>query len=485
MKLNLSVISANAVADSQSVTVDRQSATLGRNPGNTLVLPDAKKWVSGKHATIEYRAPDYILTDTSTNGITLNQSARAMGRGNRVKLNDGDLLQIGDYSVRVTLLADAPEPDFFHPPPLPDQDLVPGEDPFPDLETDPVKALIDKNALIPNDWSQAQAAADPFDFSAFPDEKISPVTTNKASGHNEAFNNIAAFKEIFDPFTGTKAATAKDETQAKAKPGFGFEDWDLSLDKTADSAPAEGVDIKTCNLPEIMPEPDEISPLPVLPADKPNPTKKANQAGLALPAVPVEWAASFLQGAGLDANTPLTAENFMLVGRIFRECIQGVRDILISRAKIKNELRLDATMIKPRENNPIKLSASTDEALKKLLANDDQGYLAANQAVAEAFEDIRAHQYAVMAGMQTALLSVLKRFDPAHLEQRLDELNPIGTSIPLYRKAKLWLMFERLYHDLGQEAEDNFYRLFGQAFAESYELNAKKIKHHPQQEPLP
>jgi type VI secretion system FHA domain protein len=98
------------------------------------------------------------------------------------------------------------------------------------------------------------------------------------------------------------------------------------------------------------------------------------------------------------------------------------------------------------------------------------------EAIEEAFEDIRAHQLAVLAGMQTALGSIVKRFDPKVLEKRLQKTNPLSANIPIHRKAKLWELFEMLYEEIGQEAEDDFDLLFGHAFIKAYEAQIKSIK---------
>ncbi|NTW45163.1 MAG: type VI secretion system-associated FHA domain protein TagH [Anaerolineaceae bacterium] len=192
-----------------------------------------------------------------------------------------------------------------------------------------------------------------------------------------------------------------------------------------------------------------------------------------------EFIKNFLRGAQLEHSKfreSINPETFFIIGSILRAAIQGTMDVLIGRAKIKNEMHLDVTIIRSKQNNPIKFSVSTDEALSKLLLLEDPGYMPPKEAVEEVFDDIRAHQYSVIAGMQTALLTVLKRFDPQKLEERLQRLSPISASIPIHKQAKLWNLFEQLYEEIQQEAEDNFYHLFGQAFAETYEQQMQKLK---------
>ena len=48
------------------------------------------------------------------------------------------------------------------------------------------------------------------------------------------------------------------------------------------------------------------------------------------------------------------------------------------------------------------------------------GFLKPVQAVGDAFEDLRAHEVALIAGMRAALLGTIQRFDPKSLEAELE-----------------------------------------------------------------
>jgi type VI secretion system FHA domain protein len=162
---------------------------------------------------------------------------------------------------------------------------------------------------------------------------------------------------------------------------------------------------------------------------------------------------------------------------MLRTSLQGTMDVLLARTKIKSEMRLDVTTIRSVKNNPVKFSYNVDEAVSRLLGKEkSEGYMEPIRAIEEAFEDIRAHQIAVLAGMQTALKSILKRFDPETLEKRLQKLSPISASIPIHKQAKLWDQFQQLYEDIEREAQDDFNRLFGDAFSSAYEEQIQKLK---------
>ena len=126
--------------------------------------------------------------------------------------------------------------------------------------------------------------------------------------------------------------------------------------------------------------------------------------------------------------------------------------------------------------NPIKFSVTADEALTKLLLPQNKGYLPAEKAVTEVFDDIRAHQLSVIAGMQTALDSILRRFSPQEFEKKLQKISPFSANIPVQKQAKLWALFEQHYEEIGRETQDNFYLLFGKSFAESYEKQNKQLR---------
>ena len=64
-------------------------------------------------------------------------------------------------------------------------------------------------------------------------------------------------------------------------------------------------------------------------------------------------------------------------------------------------------MIQARGNNPLKFSADDDDALAALLGVGRHADMAAHEAVTDALRDIRLHELASMAAMQSAVRAVL------------------------------------------------------------------------------
>ena len=78
------------------------------------------------------------------------------------------------------------------------------------------------------------------------------------------------------------------------------------------------------------------------------------------------------------------------------------------------------THFRPADNNPLKFSANVDDALHNLLVKRNAAYLAPVEAFADAFEDLRNHQIAMLAGMRVAFESMLAEFDPDRLQEQFD-----------------------------------------------------------------
>jgi FHA domain-containing protein len=159
--------------------------------------------------------------------------------------------------------------------------------------------------------------------------------------------------------------------------------------------------------------------------------------------------------------------------------MRGTVELLVARAALKREMRAEMTMIVARENNPLKFSPTVDAALQHLFGPPVPGFMPPAAAVRDAFDDLRAHQLGVMAGMRAALDGVLQRFDPQQLEGKLTRRSAIDSLIPSTRKAKLWDAFNELFAQLQTEAQDDFDELFGKAFLKAYEDQLDRLHREP------
>ncbi len=218
------------------------------------------------------------------------------------------------------------------------------------------------------------------------------------------------------------------------------------------------------------PTPAAASPATAPPAPPPTPQ--------APPAHPV--AARVQDEALLDAlrdglGTPdlrlasLSPELMRQLGQLLRESTKGTVELLAARAALKREVRADVTTIIANANNSLKFSPSVEVALQYLLGPRMAGFMPPVESMRDAYDDLKAHQLGVMAGMKAALAGVLQRFDPAVVEGKLVARSGLSSLIPSSRKARLWEMFQELYQQLATEAEEDFNTIFGAAFLRAYQ----------------
>lgn len=188
---------------------------------------------------------------------------------------------------------------------------------------------------------------------------------------------------------------------------------------------------------------------------------------------------AFMEGAELaPAALPngLTPEHMRIIGGLLRAAIGGAIDMLAARATTKRELQASVTIISVEANNPLKFLPNADAALQQLLGKKMPGFMRADVAMRDAFDDLRAHEVGVIAGTRAALEEVLGKFDPARLEQRLAKGSVLESVLPAARKSKLWDQYVALFSQVRREAEDDFQSVFGRAFVDAYEKETQRMK---------
>jgi len=105
MPLRLEIISEHReiVGDDAIREFREDGGTIGRSLQNDWILPDPDRFISGRHATIDYKGGIYYLVDTSTNGVYMNGDCEPIGKGNPRRLFNGDTLRFGDFEMVVSI----------------------------------------------------------------------------------------------------------------------------------------------------------------------------------------------------------------------------------------------------------------------------------------------------------------------------------------------------------------------------------------------
>src|SRR5262245_17142414 len=105
MPLRLQIISRHrqGLGERSVKEFGRDGGTIGRSLESDWVLPDGQRYVSSRHASIDFRSGSYYIVDTSTNGVYVNDAEQPVGRGNPQRLFTGDRIRLGEYEISVEI----------------------------------------------------------------------------------------------------------------------------------------------------------------------------------------------------------------------------------------------------------------------------------------------------------------------------------------------------------------------------------------------
>lgn len=222
--------------------------------------------------------------------------------------------------------------------------------------------------------------------------------------------------------------------------------------------PDEGIDW-------LAPVAPESAPADPVPQAEPPPTRRP---AAVADTADTELLAAFLRGAGLGpARLENPAATMERLGAAFRAAVAGLRAVMIARASVKGEFRIEQTVIRARGNNPLKFSANDEDALCALLGLGRRTDVSPADAVAEALCDIQLHELAMVAAMQAATHALMRRLDPAPLRAEAERGG--GGLLPVQRRARAFELYEALHASVMQRLADDFDSVFGKAFAQTYE----------------
>lgn len=453
---------------------EAQGGSIGRSEDCDWVLNASG--VSRVHAMIRYLNGMYFIEDRSTNGMLLNDEP--LIKGDPSALKAGDRLLIDTFEVEISLRDDTAEvaamPDPLDLPPA--SMAVPAAMPMDPLDF----GLLDMAAPAPayppaSPFAAASAyppstqAVIPMDDGLIPgamnigegsdldplslfgptdtaaDSLLSASTTGNAA--SSGWNHSASTEDYFRPPITTE------QRQSSTLP----ENWDLTMGNFSSPAvPAPPV-VAPPPVAAVMTRPPVVPPLASDELMAPAPAASAYPPPAAHGAEPSAGA-----GPALPAD----------VDHIFRVVVDGVMDVLRARAEIKNTFRLPVTLIQRSENNPLKFAPNPEEALMKIMGPVNPAFMSGTVAFEDAFDDIRCHQMAMLAGVRAAFESLITHFNPDRFEQETD-----GAKRSAFGgKGRYWDKYRENFEGLSKDPDECFRRLFGDEFARAYEEQLSRLK---------
>lgn len=408
-------------------TFHGKDGSIGRSEDCDWVL--SASGVSRVHAMVRYLNGIYFIEDRSTNGMLLNGSP--LIKGDPAALKNGDRLQIDTFEIAVRMDLDSetivqPSASVPRPAPVPAPASSPlGADPLdfdflrPPSSPAASPRPLPGDSLIPGSPTGPSRSAD-LDPLSFLDEPLGSSPAPEPAPPASSWNHTPSATDHFRPPT----------TDVQRQAGRLPENWDMTMGDFAPKSPAPAAP----------------------PAAQP----------VAAPAPPPVAAAVPAPAGALSPD----------VEQMLRIVVDGVMDVLRARAEIKNTFRLPVTIIQRSENNPLKFALGTDEAMQKILGPANPAFLSGTAAFHDAFDDIRCHQMAMLAGVRAGFEALLMHFNPDHYEQEVDG----GKRGAFSGKGRYWEKYRENFEGLMKNPDDCFRRLFGEEFARAYEEQLARLK---------
>ncbi|MDH4047543.1 MAG: type VI secretion system-associated FHA domain protein TagH [Gammaproteobacteria bacterium] len=364
--------------------------TIGRALENDWILPDPDKFISGRHATVDYQSGAYYLADVSTNGVYVNDEDEPLGKGNPRRLFNGDRLRMGDFEF-IVHLDEGEDLDLPPPPPM---------------------------TVVPDNVGQ-----------------LVPELTLRTGMQLLDEEEITGDEEFQDALFGSSLNGQGGKNGKRSRRN------------------------------------DPMVSQPV------NPFRPPAEPG---PLTANDLLEAFLEGAGVERSElhPQTdpVEVMQNAGRVLQEFVNGITELLVSRASMKSMFRLDQTTVLPRHNNPLKLSANKRDSMKQMLVGREGEYLGPLDSVKEVCRDLKFHQDAMLEGMTEAFHEFSDRFDPDELQQNFERTLNGKPLFKIMNQLKYWELYKDLYPIMTQPGSGKFPQHFGEDFVRAYERNIAEYK---------
>jgi type VI secretion system protein len=393
--------------------------TIGRATDNEWILPDPERYLSGKHARVDFRSGTYVLVDTSSNGTYVNGAQVPLGKYHDYTLKDGDYVRLGEYELLIS---------------------------------------IDQS----NDFPPEESAIIAYDGR-------SPSSAARKSTANDLGADLD-LSELLEPsnFSAADSGVRPRDAYGQSLP---------PVDHPAGSAEAAGTPWHMMTRPLKMETPAQAPAQTALRESAPS-TPSPLARAQSLPLFEGDFdigLASFCRGAGVDPKS-VTPEArgaaLQLAGQLLREAVTGLMDLNQGRNEFRNKFRIAAPAA-DASDSPLNLSRGVDEALVRLLTTVSTR-AGSVEAIRENFRELKAQNAASLTAMRAAFEEFLSRVNPKELEERFERAGKRGV-FGGQSKAKYWDLYAELFSGLAQRPADGFPHLFIETFAKAYEAKLRAL----------
>jgi type VI secretion system protein len=429
--LQLRIISDHRrlLGERSSVVFDGAGGNIGRAADNDWVLPDPQRFVSAHHARIHHRDGLYILEDTSTNGVYINDDDRPIAKRGAHVLQNGDIIRFGEYQVVAMVesrTAAADNVAALTPPGLPGDLSASGVEVVAAIgrmaQTD-LGASLNLNDLLEPVNAYGQPVA------GLPTLQTRPIPPAAPAGRVPAAPSASELSAVF--------ADSEAERRVIAR----------RIERLARAA-SRAQERRTASGP----------PVPV----------DANS-GLS----------AFCKGAGIAADhfaPELQGRMLHLAGQLVREALVGLKGLERARSGSLRPLQIEVPL-ESDDSRPSLARASVEELLVDILSQHESRRLDAVQWLREVLDRAKEHDRATFAALRTAFLDFIARLEPAELELRFQRHARTAAG----GAARNWELYTEFFRSIAARTDGQLPRVFLDAFGTAYDESFQQADQAPDQ----
>jgi len=520
MNLTLEVISANgsSMGGARRKVFSEAGGSIGRAADCDWVLPSPDKYVSRHHASVLFKYGQFYVKAEGENSVAVNDPNTSLTADTPSPLKQGDRVYIDEYEILVSLPREVARPPLIVGDPFADEPgeeaLIPAGGTLGDENLDPLSQLLGGSSRSSPSEPKfrgppaGDVLSDPFVPTPIQTPRVnppliprdalmtssrdeSPIPSGGAAGmviptDPDAWNKttFGLTRPVAAPPAAAPPVSAPPREAVRQAPSPRQPSPPVPPLRPAPTRPAAAPAPQPAPSPQSTPAPPRRAPLTTAPAPSPAPSPapapRAAPAPAAAAVVAPRGAAfdvdAMLAAAGVDPQN-VSPEMAATLGQILMVVVQGTIDALRARDEVKSQFRLAVTRVRSTDNNPLTFAVDAADAMNSLLSRRNAAFLPPLEAFQRAFDDIRGHQMALLAGMRAGFESLMNRLDPEQLQEEFDKQAKHGGGLlSAVAKPKYWDQYKTYFAGLQGDRDDAFRRLFGEEFALAYEKQVELIK---------
>lgn len=410
---------------------DAAGGSIGRAADNDWVLPDSQRFVSAHHARIHFRDGLFILEDTSTNGVFVNDDDHPVARRGAHVLQNGDIIRFGEYQVVAMIESRAAGP---HPAPATDFGMP--------TTTGSVEVQTSANSV----------------------EVLAAFGQAAQTDLGAALDLDALLQADVEDFTGPLAVNAYGQPVTTPPPP-------APRPYTPPAGRPPAASSAASDLSSVLAESDTERRAIARRIERlARAAARAQEGRTVVPPLPQDLnggLAAFCKGAGIAADQfapELQVRLLQLAGQLIREVLVGLKDMELVRGETLRPLQI-GTAPETDDPRPSLAQAGVEELLVQILSQHESRRLDAVQWLREMMDRAKIHERAMIEALRAAFADFVARLAPSELESRF-ERQARGASD---RGARNWELYQEFYRSIAAGGDGLLPRVFLDAFSAAYE----------------